>query len=263
MTVSTTNQERFLETIRQALGHGRDGTEIRREKLLSRPMPDTAVRILEMIRGRTQKDLHDLLQTLKEQAVRLNMKVLSVPDVRAAGVAIAEIVASTRPEWGDRKSVIRWSHPLLDQLNLESLLETQNVPITTTAIPAGVDIDLEKKEIRRRTVDAFIGVTSADFCLADTATLVLKTRKNQGRAVSLVPSMHVAVIRLDQILADLKELVTLLRWESGQLSEGLTHHMVLISGPSKTADIELVMVHGAHGPRDLVLVVVTEENPIG
>ncbi|MGD9972421.1 MAG: LUD domain-containing protein [Desulfatirhabdiaceae bacterium] len=73
----------------------------------------------------------------------------------------------------------------------------------------------------------------------------------------LVPSIHVAVIRLEQLLADLKELYALLRWDAGQQAEGLTHHMVMISGPSKTADIELVMVHGAHGPREVHLVVIT------
>jgi L-lactate dehydrogenase complex protein LldG len=67
----------------------------------------------------------------------------------------------------------------------------------------------------------------------------------------------VAVITLDQLLADLKELYTLLRWDPSQKTEGLTNCMTFISGPSKTADIEMVMVHGAHGPRELHLFVIT------
>jgi L-lactate dehydrogenase complex protein LldG len=98
-----------------------------------------------------------------------------------------------------------------------------------------------------------------DFCLAENATLVLKTRPSQARAVSLVPSIHVAVIRLDQLLSNLGELNAALMRDPGQRPEGLTNCMTLITGPSKTADIELVMVHGAHGPRELHIYVITGE----
>jgi L-lactate dehydrogenase complex protein LldG len=187
----------------------------------------------------------------------LKLKVIPVADTVGATTAIADLVASTTPEWGTQKSVIRWRHPLLDELNLETALAGQKVPVTTTCMVKDADIIKQKQGIRQRIVDAYIGITSADFCLAHTATLVLKTRENQARAVSLVPSIHVAVIRLEQLLADLKELYALLRWDACQQAEGLTHHMVMISGPSKTADIELVMVHGAHGPREVHLVVIT------
>jgi L-lactate dehydrogenase complex protein LldG len=101
-------------------------------------------------------------------------------------------------------------------------------------------------------------VTSADFCLADTATLVMRNRPGQPRSAALVPSIHVAVIHLDQILADMKELFALLRWDERYRQEGLSNYMSFISGPSKTADIEATMVHGAHGPREVHLFIITE-----
>jgi len=83
----------------------------------------------------------------------------------------------------------------------------------------------------------------------------MKTRLGQPLHVSLLPSIHMAVIRLEQILENLKEFYTLLKWDPRQQTEGLTHTMTLISGPSKTADIEATLVHGAHGPRELVIFV--------
>ncbi len=79
--------------------------------------------------------------------------------------------------------------------------------------------------------------------------------------MSLVPAVHVAVLTLDQMLANLTELYALLEQDRIAHKNGLTHHMVFISGPSKTADIELTMVHGAHGPREMHLVVV-EQDPV-
>jgi L-lactate dehydrogenase complex protein LldG len=102
-----------------------------------------------------------------------------------------------------------------------------------------------------------IGVTSADYAVAETATLAMKTRPGQPRCISLLPSIHVVVIRLDQLLADVNELYTLLKWDSNERAEGLTHSMTFITGPSKTADIEATLVHGAHGPREVVVIVLT------
>jgi L-lactate dehydrogenase complex protein LldG len=85
----------------------------------------------------------------------------------------------------------------------------------------------------------------------------MKTRPGQPRCVSLLPSMHIAIIRLEQILTNLKELYTLLRWNPTERVEGITRCMTYITGPSKTADIEATLVHGAHGPRELSIIVLT------
>ena len=113
-----------------------------------------------------------------------------------------------------------------------------------------------RADLRKQVIDAYIGITSADFCMADTASLVMRTRPGQARSVSLVPSIHVAVIYLHQIILDLKELYSLLQWDPKIQAEGLTNCMTYISGPSKTADVEATMVHGAHGPREVYVYVI-------
>jgi L-lactate dehydrogenase complex protein LldG len=85
----------------------------------------------------------------------------------------------------------------------------------------------------------------------------MRTRPGQARSVSLVPSIHIAVIHLDQIISDLKELYTLIQKESGETGEATTNCMTFISGPSKTADVEATMVHGAHGPREVYIYLMT------
>jgi L-lactate dehydrogenase complex protein LldG len=67
----------------------------------------------------------------------------------------------------------------------------------------------------------------------------------------------VAVIELNQIIRNLPELYACLKYVGKPPDWGLTNCLTLISGPSKTADIELTMVHGAHGPRELYLYVIT------
>jgi L-lactate dehydrogenase complex protein LldG len=103
---------------------------------------------------------------------------------------------------------------------------------------------------------AYIGVTSAEWCVASTATLAARNHPGMPRSVSLVPSIHVAVIRAGQVVADFHELYALLNTELDREGRGLTDAMTFITGPSKTADIEATLVHGAHGPRELYLIVI-------
>ncbi|GAA1084396.1 LutC/YkgG family protein [Tsukamurella spumae] len=95
-------------------------------------------------------------------------------------------------------------------------------------------------------------VTTATVGIANTGTIVLDHGPGQGRrAVSLVPDVHVCIVRTDQIVDDVPAAVAALR-ASGAHVRPLTW----ISGPSATSDIELDRVEGVHGPRTLVVVIV-------
>lgn len=261
------NQDGFLRNVREALGYsaaqGRRGAA---EPFSCEADPD-AVQRYEAERSRDRQSRVELLDRLIEQATPLNLKVIPVDDASMAASAIARLVSEREPEWGAKKCVAAWKHPLIESLNLPRILAEQNVPVFISDLEADIAKLADRTEEERRAqirgqiVESFLGVTSADFCVAETATLVLKTRANQARAVSLVPSIHVAVIRLDQILSSLSELYATLKCDPDQRTEGLTNCMTFISGPSKTADIELVMVQGAHGPREVCIYVVTGDIP--
>jgi L-lactate dehydrogenase complex protein LldG len=219
------------------------------------------LQLLDRIRKRTAADHQTLLAQLIEAGKPINLKVIPVPDMAAACSAVAGVVGEKDPEWGESKSVAAWRHPLIDRLGLEETLSRRQVPLRVTGpidTTAGREYDQAERERQRAEIIAsFIGVTAADFCLADTATLVMRNRPGQPRSVALVPSIHLAVITLDQIVADMKELFALLRWDERFRREGLSNYMSFISGPSKTADIEATMVHGAHGPREVHLFVIS------
>jgi L-lactate dehydrogenase complex protein LldG len=216
--------------------------------------------ILDRIKHRPAADRQQLVDRLMEMAAPINLMVTVLKDRAAASAAIADLVQNKAPEWGDQKKIAMWRHPLLESLNLADALAAQSVPLYVgefeDSVADKVSARTERERLRKNVIDAYIGITSADFCMAETATLVMRTRPGQARSVSLVPSIHVAVITIDQIIADLKELYALLQWDPNTQKEGLTNCMTFISGPSKTADVEATMVHGAHGPREVYVYVI-------
>jgi L-lactate dehydrogenase complex protein LldG len=109
----------------------------------------------------------------------------------------------------------------------------------------------EERELRELCARVDVGITSADYALADTGTLVMFSSREEARMISLLPPVHLAVVRTDRILTGLDQLFTL-EPLPGQRSSS----MVLITGPSRTADIEQILIRGVHGPGELHVVVI-------
>jgi len=105
--------------------------------------------------------------------------------------------------------------------------------------------------LRALCATADVGISSADYALADTGTLVMLASPAEARLISLLPPMHIAVVPKQRLLSGLDELFTILPHPAEQTSS-----MVLITGPSRTADIEQILVRGVHGPGEIHVVVV-------
>jgi len=94
------------------------------------------------------------------------------------------------------------------------------------------------------------GITSVRGGVADTGALVLWPDEHEPRLISLVPPVHVAVLDAHTIAGSLAEMMAVEHW-----ADGMPTNALLISGPSKTADIEFTLVFGVHGPKELVVLI--------
>ena len=105
--------------------------------------------------------------------------------------------------------------------------------------------------------EADIGITEADCGIADTGTLVLIANEKQARSVSLIPSIHVAILQSDVILEKMEDVFVILKHsldETGSIAK-LTSCITFIIGPSRTGDIELNITLGVHGAKELLVLI--------
>lgn len=87
-----------------------------------------------------------------------------------------------------------------------------------------------------------LGITEADFLLPETGTIVLSSSTEKPRAVSLLPRVHLAIVRSEMLRADMHQVFAEAKDKN---------YLVFITGPSRTADIELTTTLGVHGPKNL------------
>ena len=253
-----TTQEAFIARVKGALGHPIQQPD-KRKKYLYTTGSNYPRETLSRIHGRSAATRLKLLNRLINQGKPLNLHVIPMKDISTTAASIAELIEERSPEWKGPKSVIAWQHPLIDSLNMDLRLTKNRESVFSTVPVIGTSGPDGNRSNRRQFEKAFVGITSADYCLAESATLVIKSSREQARSVSLLPTIHVAVIELEQVIANLAELFVLLKGCGLSPSYGLGNCLTMITGPSKTADIELTMVHGAHGPRELYLYVVSPE----
>jgi len=94
-----------------------------------------------------------------------------------------------------------------------------------------------------------VGVSTAQAAIAETGTLVLDSACERHRLVSLVPPVHIAIVNASSIVDTLSDVLALL--QKKEISPAIT----FITGPSRTADIELTLAIGVHGPQELYVIV--------
>jgi L-lactate dehydrogenase complex protein LldG len=123
-----------------------------------------------------------------------------------------------------------WETPRLRQLGVTEILNSLGVEL--------VSPNANKHEMAQ----CDLGITEADYLLPETGTLVLKSSAERPRAVSLLPRVHLAIVRREMSRADLHQVFAEAKDD---------HYLVFITGPSRTADIELTVTLGVHGPRNL------------
>lgn len=107
-----------------------------------------------------------------------------------------------------------------------------------------------KEELFNDTPASLTGTLGA---IAATGSLILWPTAEEPRLMSLVPPLHIALLKASQVYNNFYEVQQQQRW-----AEGMPTNALLISGPSKTADIEQVLAYGAHGPKDLIVLILED-----
>ncbi|MFO1429214.1 MAG: lactate utilization protein [Candidatus Competibacteraceae bacterium] len=118
-------------------------------------------------------------------------------------------------------------------------------------LPPLVPYTDEVEQIKSKLFGIDAGITTARGGIAETGALILWPDAREPRLLSLVPAVHIAILKADTIYNTFAEAMSGERWQ-----DGMPTNVLLISGPSKTADIELVLTFGVHGPKELIVLIV-------
>jgi len=105
-----------------------------------------------------------------------------------------------------------------------------------------------------------VGVTGAFCAIAETGTLVLLSGAETPASMHLLPETHIALLPLDGIVATMEDAFERLRREKGGVDRMMPRTINMVSGPSRTGDIEQTIVLGAHGPYRVHIIIMTSAN---
>ncbi len=147
---------------------------------------------------------------------------------------------------------------LLRQRSLNGLVYGPGTPLAAALepswendLPPLIPYNEEIEQFKDRLFAIDAGITTTRGGIAETGALILWPDAREPRLLSLVPAVHIALLQADTIYNTFAEAMNSERWQ-----EGMPTNALLISGPSKTADIELVLTFGVHGPKELIVLIV-------
>ena len=187
----------------------------------------------------------DLLEQLEKELGELQVKTYRAESREDLLKTLEALLTASHSQ-----NVALENRALIQELNLEETLQKEGRHLL------GFNPKDRKAMLREtdwklvQTIEAGLG--GADYALADTGTLVLFSKNSSGRWISLVPKIHIVLLPVECILSSLDELCFKLDLAGDLSSFGSA--ITFISGPSRTADIELNIVMGAHGPKELHVV---------
>jgi L-lactate dehydrogenase complex protein LldG len=163
-----------------------------------------------------------------------------VADAAAAVAAILDLVRSR-----SIRRVLLGHGEVVDALPIVEPLRAAGVEVIDVVASAGESQEWFAAEV---------GLSGVDYLIAETGSVVLASRPERPRSLSVLPPVHIAVAQRRQLLPDLFDLFALRDAQGEDLPSGLT----IITGPSKTGDIELRLVTGVHGPGEVHVVLVND-----
>ena len=159
-------------------------------------------------------------------------------------IANFEMVTGEVHLLAEKKNLIEKINELIQELDAQSVSFWNMNSLKSLEFSSETDL-----------ASADIGITGADFAIADTGTLVLLSGPEQPRLTSLLPPVHIAILEKETIVPNIHALFARLG-KSHENYDKLCSCISFITGPSRTADIELNLTLGVHGPGRAIVIIV-------
>ena len=245
------DRHEFLSNVSAALGRAGPPADVGPSPVRYPDLAEAQV-AAEQTRNDVAARSTELLDDAADAMNTAGWKVHRAETIEDVGDLIAEICRDIGAD-----TALRSGHEVLDQAHIDSALERSGIDLRNVTLGDEMPEE-ERAELRSaHRKDVFrtnVGITGGDYVIAETGTLVIHPKKGVSRLTSLAPPVHIAVIERGQVLPSLDELFLL---EHVDIHGGDRHAaMNLISGPSRTGDIEATIVHGIHGPTETHVVLV-------
>lgn len=186
-----------------------------------------AIPVTARISPRAAGDSETELTAFFGEVEKLGGKTRRITELTDLSEALRELVQVEAV-----KKATVWQTAQFKAWGVEDLLRAIGVEVVSPYAP------------NREVAECDLGITGADFVLPETGTLGLRSSIEQPRTVSLLPRVHLALIEQSCLRADLHQVL-----EEAK-NDG---YVVLVTGPSRTADIELTVTIGVHGPKTLAV----------
>lgn len=229
-----TGQEAFLRNIASRLG---------RAKPADRAPERTEIGVPDHYR-QIERSRPEQVGLFVDQWTALGGRVWIVPREQAQ-TGIEAILRDLKEEFGWQRA-IRFDDEKLDALQIDGCLAAQQVRVIPWKAGETLIQDAERCDV---------GIVWADYAIANTGTLAVLARGGRGRSVSLLPDCMLAVFRADQLVTRMGEMFAGIRAGHPGM-EDLPSSINLITGPSRSADIENDLTIGVHGPGKVFAVII-------
>lgn len=238
MTGTIQNREAFLNNIASSLGRNRITGNIKPPVWKHGPQD-------EVLKDATPDELIDVLKT---QCLKIHTSLV-MTDAKNLPETLNEVVTN----YGGGP-VVSWKDDRFAKWGLDSLMK-QEWPSKNIEV---YEWDHSKgKENIRQAERANVGLTISEMTLAESGTVVLLSDKNKGRTVSFLPATYIALIPKSTIVPRITQAARKLR-EMHLSGKQVASCVNFITGPSNSADIELNLVVGVHGPVKATYIVIED-----
>ncbi len=200
----------------------------------------------------------DILSTLKQNAhpVPIPEKwthLREFPSLIQKFTEILELAKGEVIHTHSAEEAVQQVEKLLERFNAQKVAINDEAPLSDFNLPGRFPqyqwhiVDQSEGDLREFCAIADVGITTADAAFAETGSLVLTSGRGKSRFTSLLPPVHIALVPVSCMKSDI------FAWEQG-MNKKMPGWVGFISGPSKTGDIEGILILGVHGPKKFIVV---------